>query len=114
MENDFKNFIDIMQPMVNKDVGYMFILLDRDHYAPGDIVKGSVFFEMFRIGYQTKLIVQFEGSELLPKRLQSQIYQSMNNNEEGDNQGYNREADGQSRNRHAQFRKGSSFQPVEE
>ena len=51
MENDFKNFIDIMQPMVNKDVGYMFILLDRDHYAPGDIVKGSVFFELFRIGY---------------------------------------------------------------
>ena len=51
MDNDFKDFIDVMQPMVNKDVGYMFILLDKDHYAPGEVVKGSVFFELFRIGY---------------------------------------------------------------
>jgi hypothetical protein len=82
MENEFKDFIDVMQPMVNKDVGYMFILLDRDNYAPGDTVKGSLFFELFRIGYQTKVIIQFEGSELLPKRLQSQIYSNMNANEE--------------------------------
>ncbi len=60
--------------MVNKDVGYMFILLDRDAYAPGETVYGSVYFELFRIGYQTKMIIQFEGSESLPKRLQSQIY----------------------------------------
>lgn len=69
MDNDFKDFIDVMQPMVNKDVGYMFILLDKEHYAPGETVKGSVFFELFRIGYQTKVIIQMEGSEVLPKRL---------------------------------------------
>ncbi len=51
MDNDFKNFIDVMQPMVNKDNGYMFILLDKNHYAPGEVVHGSVFFELFRIGY---------------------------------------------------------------
>jgi hypothetical protein len=70
-----------MQPMVNKDVGYMFILLEKNHYAPGSVVKGSVFFELFRIGYQTNLVIELEGSELLPRRLQTQIYQSMMNSQ---------------------------------
>ncbi len=78
-DNQFKNFIDSVQPMVNKDVGYMFITLDKDFYSPGETVNGSLYFELFRIGYQTKLVIQFEGTELLPKRLQSQIYQSMMN-----------------------------------
>ena len=60
-DSDFKNFIDMVQPMVNKDVGYMFIVLDKETYSPGETVHGSLFFELFRIGYQTKLIIQFEG-----------------------------------------------------
>lgn len=59
--------------MVNREIGYMFITLDRHDYAPGDTINGSVFFELFRIGYQTKLIIQFEGSEILPKRLNALI-----------------------------------------
>ena len=55
--------------MVNTDVGYMFITLEKDHYLPGDIVRGSIFFELFRISYQTKLMIQFEGIEIIPKRL---------------------------------------------
>lgn len=74
----FKDFIDTVQPMVNKDVGYMFVTLDRAHYAPGDTVQGALYFELFRIGYQTKLVIQIEGTELLPKRLQTQISHSLN------------------------------------
>jgi hypothetical protein len=55
--------------MVNREIGYMFITLDKNNYAPGETVNGSIFFELFRIGYQTKLIIQFEGSEIIPKRL---------------------------------------------
>jgi hypothetical protein len=43
--------------MVNREIGYMFITLDRHTYAPGETVNGSVFFELFRIGYQTKLMI---------------------------------------------------------
>ena len=39
------------QPMVNKNIGYMFIVLEKDIYLPGEVVRGSVYFELFRIGY---------------------------------------------------------------
>ena len=50
-DSDFKYFIDKVQPTVNKDVGYMFIVLDRENYSPGDTVNGTVYFELFRTGY---------------------------------------------------------------
>jgi len=74
---DLRLFIDREQPSINKDVGYMFIKVDREHYSPGQTVFGSVFFELFRIGYQTNLLLRVEGHELLPKRLASQIYQAI-------------------------------------
>jgi hypothetical protein len=60
-----------VQPTVNKDVGYMFIMVDKEQYSPGQTVFGSVFFELFRIGYQTNLILRVEGQEILPQRLQA-------------------------------------------
>ena len=48
---ELRLFIDKVQPSVNKDVGYMFIQVDKEQYSPGSTVFGSVFFELFRIGY---------------------------------------------------------------
>ena len=67
-DQELKDFIDKTYPMVNTDVGYMFITLEKDYYLPGEIVRGSVFFELFRICYQTKLLLAFEGIEQIPKR----------------------------------------------
>lgn len=53
----FNEFIEQVQPMVNREIGYMFITLDKHNYAPGETINGSIFFELFRIGYQTKLII---------------------------------------------------------
>lgn len=32
-------------------------------------MRGSIFFELFHLSLQTKLVVRFEGAELLPSRL---------------------------------------------
>ena len=51
MDNDLRRFIDEVQPMINKDVGYMFITVDKEQYEPGETVHGALYFELFRIGY---------------------------------------------------------------
>ncbi len=45
---EFQNFIDSVQPMVHTNKGFMFIALDKDFYEPGEMVKGSVFFDLFQ------------------------------------------------------------------
>lgn len=42
--DDFISFLDLVKPTINSSTGYMFILLDKDVYAPGEMVKGSIFF----------------------------------------------------------------------
>ncbi len=51
----------------------MFIALDKDWYHPGETVHGAVFFELFRLGFQTKLALRFEGVELFPTRLRESL-----------------------------------------
>jgi hypothetical protein len=38
------------------------------------MVKGSVFFELFHVCFQTKIIIKFEGAEIIPKRLHKKIF----------------------------------------
>ncbi len=39
------------------------------------MVRGSVFFELFHDSFQTKLMIKFEGSEIIPKRLAKKLFQ---------------------------------------
>jgi len=41
---------------------------------PGDTVHGSVFFELFNISLQTKLMIRIEGFEIVSKRLSNKIF----------------------------------------
>lgn len=50
-------------------MGYMFIIIDKEVYFPGDEVKGSVFFELFNISFQNRLIIEFKGVEIVPRKL---------------------------------------------
>lgn len=79
---DFKNFIDEVQPTVNANFGYMFILLEKNEYVPGQIIKGSVFFELFHISFQTKLMLKFDGIEIIPKRMVKKVKDNKDDSKE--------------------------------
>lgn len=64
--------------MIQANEGYMFIVLDKDYYLPGEMVNGSVFFELYNISLQTNLMIKFEGYELVSERLERKIRQSEN------------------------------------
>jgi hypothetical protein len=49
METEFQNFIDSNNAMIQANEGYMFIVLDKDYYHPGEMVHGSIFFELYNI-----------------------------------------------------------------
>ena len=59
--------------MIQANEGYMFIVLDKDYYLPGEMVNGSVFFELYNISLQTNLMIKFEGYELVSERLERKI-----------------------------------------
>jgi len=61
----------------------MMIELDRDFYMPGDTVHGSVFFELFNISLQTKLMIRIEGFEIISKRLSKKIFNFEEENDIG-------------------------------
>lgn len=42
--DDFLDFLDDSLAKVYKDEGFIFIMLDKDYYLPGEILKGSIFF----------------------------------------------------------------------
>ena len=65
--------------MKNPNIGFMFVSLDKDHYYPGSIVKGSVFFQLYTNElHQKRLMIKFEGCELVPKKLEKQFYYAEN------------------------------------
>jgi len=43
----FKALCDEYRAIVNENVGYMFLVLDRELYSPGQTVTGHLFFEVF-------------------------------------------------------------------
>jgi len=38
------------------------------------MVRGSVFFELFHFSLQTKLMIKFEGQEIIPKWLAKRLF----------------------------------------
>lgn len=70
--------------MINPNTGYMFILLEKELYQPGAMVKGSIFFELFHHSLQNKLMVKFEGLEYVPKKYQRQIYEQEGSSDQND------------------------------
>lgn len=70
LENDdFLDFLDDNLAKVYKDEGFIFILLDKEYYLPGEILKGSIFFQLFNIGMQTELMLKLEGCEIVSKKV---------------------------------------------
>ena len=59
-------------------MGYMFIIVDKEVYYPGDEIKGSVFFELFNISFQNRLWIEFKGVEIVPPKLHHQVLEEEN------------------------------------
>ncbi len=62
----FKEMQTRFKPSMNDNVGYMFVVVDRDWYWPGQVVEGKIFFETFLPCFQNKLMIKFEGVESFP------------------------------------------------
>jgi hypothetical protein len=62
------------KPSMNDNVGYMFMIVDKEWYWPGQVVEGRIFFETFLPCFQNKLMLKFEGVESFPQHLTSQVF----------------------------------------
>lgn len=51
---------------------------------PGDTVHGSVFFELFNISLQTKLMIRIEGFEIVSKCANNKIFEVKKDDEIGE------------------------------
>lgn len=54
------------QASVNENIGYIFMILDKDCYKPGEIIEGRLYLEFFMPSFQTKLSIMLEGRETIP------------------------------------------------
>ena len=63
----FKALCDDYRAVVNENVGYMFLVLDRELYSPGQTITGHIFFEVFMPCFQNRLVLTFEGEESFPR-----------------------------------------------
>jgi hypothetical protein len=72
-EPTFKKFLFDVEAVESQAMGYMFIVLDKEVYHPGEEVTGVIFLESYRIFMQNKLAVQVYKQDTFPKRFQSQI-----------------------------------------
>jgi hypothetical protein len=54
-EPSFKKFLFDIHAVESPKMGYMFIVLDKDFYHPGETITGCVVLESYRIFLQNKL-----------------------------------------------------------
>ena len=54
-EPSFQKFLTEVNAAESPKMGYMFIVLDKKFYHPGEVVSGAIFLESFRIFLQNKL-----------------------------------------------------------
>ena len=67
-EESFKKFLFESGAVESPKMGYMFMVLDKDCYHPGEEVTGAVFLESYRIFMQNKLACQVFKQETFPRR----------------------------------------------
>lgn len=48
--------------------GYVSIMLDKKSYAAGDVVKGTVYIDLFKPAQARDIFIQFKGVQKLSKR----------------------------------------------
>jgi len=64
---EFQLFLKNVEANVEENLGYMFIVLDKHLYRPGDKVSGKIYFELYIPSESTQVNVKFEGRETVPE-----------------------------------------------
>jgi hypothetical protein len=75
-EPEFKEFLKSNQVQLNEGTGYMFVRLEKDNpsvdtnsvYYGGEIVRGSLFFELFHQSLQNEIFFRLRGVLIKPKK----------------------------------------------
>lgn len=65
------------KPTQNENVGYMFVITNREYYCPGQVIEGRIFFETFLPCFQTKLMLKLEGTETFPQHLTQTVFKDL-------------------------------------
>ncbi len=47
MTTQFVEFVKKVNAGINENLGYMFLVLDKDWYRPGELVEGIIFMDFF-------------------------------------------------------------------
>lgn len=67
-EATFQKFLTDVNAAESPKMGYMFIILDKQFYHPGETVSGAIFLESYRIFLQNRLACEVYREETFPKR----------------------------------------------
>ena len=79
---EFLEMCTEFSPSHSDNVGYMFIVLDKEWYLPGQTVEGRVFFDLFIPCFQNKLMLKLEGNETFPRKHVEKVFCNVINNPE--------------------------------
>ena len=52
-----------------QDDGYIVILLDKEEYASGDLIRGIVIIDLFKPSLQKDIFIQFKCCQKVTKRV---------------------------------------------
>jgi len=52
-----------------QDDGYIVILLDKEEYASGDLMRGIVIMDLFKPSLQKDILIQFKCCQKVTKRV---------------------------------------------
>jgi hypothetical protein len=63
----FIEFLKLVEATLNENVGYMFVILNKDEFKPGEEIEGRIFLDFFIPCFQTKLMLKLESLEIFPE-----------------------------------------------
>lgn len=74
----FKQFLETRNASINEGTGYMFATTDKHFYFPGDLLKGSVYFELFHSSVSVRLMIEICGITILPNQYHDNVFEIEN------------------------------------
>src|SRR5688572_5537551 len=71
----FTEFLKKVDASLNDNVGYMFCVLNKEQYRPGELIEGRIFLDCFIPSFQNKLMIKLEAAELFPQKHFDLVFQ---------------------------------------
>jgi hypothetical protein len=66
-KNEFKQFLAENGSQIQENnSGFIVILLDKETYTTGELMRGTVLLDLFYDAYQKDIFIKFKGEQLVP------------------------------------------------